>query len=66
MAHDFRFDLPAHQTQATLKAESDERWRCWQQRGLDNDERFARKVRIALAALAVAGTITTAISLWLA
>ena len=66
MAHDFRFDVPAHQTQTTLKAESDERWRRWQQRGLDNDKRFAEKVRMGLAALAVTGAITTAISLWLA
>ena len=66
MAHDFRFDVPAHEQQAALKAQSDERWRRWQQRGLDNDKRFARKARIALAAFAVTGAIATAISVWLA
>jgi hypothetical protein len=65
MAHDFRFDVPTHETRSTPTVESGERWRRWQQRGLDNEKRVARKARIGLAAVAATGAIVTAISLWL-
>lgn len=63
MAHDV---LSVQTPIQTLPGRDDaaERWRKWEQRGLDNEARFARRARVVLVVLAISALGVSAIALW--
>jgi hypothetical protein len=52
------------QTSADSGSE-DERWRAWKQKGRDQDARSRRRLRAALIAVAVGGSLWFASTTWL-